>query len=331
MTQIINPQQNNSIADDPQILSDLSRAVGKTPLLRLNSLTKGLGATVLIKMESMNPLGSVKDRIAVAMLDDAEQQGLIEPGKTLLIEPTSGNTGIALAFVAAARGYNLLLAMPESMSLERRNVLAALGAELELTPAAEGMKGAIARAQTLLSERKNAYTLQQFSNPANPRIHKLTTGPEIWQATGGEADILVAGVGTGGTVSGAGAYLKSQKHTVTVFAVEPKDSPVITQRRAGQEIKPSPHKIQGIGAGFIPENLDLSLLDGVVTVSNEEAFDTARKLARQEGIFAGISSGANVCAALKLASRSENRGKTIVTVACSTGERYISTELWAIK
>lgn len=308
--------------------ANLSQAIGGTPLVRLNRLTQGLDTTILIKVESMNPLGSVKDRIGAAMVSDAEERGLIKPGESTLIEPTSGNTGIALAFVAAARGYKIILVMPETMSVERRKMLAALGAELVLTPGPEGMKGAIAKAEALVASTPNAYTLQQFSNPANPKIHRETTAEEIWKDTEGNVDIFIAGVGTGGTISGVGRVLKERNPDVKIIAVEPKDSPVITQTRAGEPVKPGPHKIQGIGAGFVPKNCDLDVIDEVIQVSNEEAFAMGRRLPKEEGILAGISSGANVQAALWVAARPENKGKTIVTVACSTGERYLSTPMF---
>jgi cysteine synthase A len=310
------------------VKTNLSQTVGGTPLVKLNRLTEGLKATVLVKMESMNPLGSVKDRIGVSMVNDAEEKGLITPGKSTLIEPTSGNTGIALAFVAAARGYKIILVMPETMSIERRKMLAALGAELVLTPGPDGMKGAIGRAEALVESTPNSYMLQQFANPANPKIHRETTAEEIWNDTDGGVDIFVAGVGTGGTISGVGQVLKERKPGVQIIAVEPVDSPVITQTRAGQTVKPGPHKIQGIGAGFVPKNLDLSVIDEVILITNDEAFAMGRRLPKEEGILAGISSGANVAAALKVASRPENEGKTIVTVVCSTGERYLSTPLF---
>jgi cysteine synthase len=308
--------------------TNLSQAVGGTPLVKLNRVTEGLKATVLVKVESMNPLGSVKDRIGVSMVNDAEERGLITPGKSTLIEPTSGNTGIALAFVAAARGYKIILVMPETMSIERRKMLAALGAELVLTPGPEGMKGAIARAEALVESTPNAYMLQQFSNPANPKIHRETTAEEIWNDTDGGVDIFVAGVGTGGTISGVGQLLKERKPGVQIIAVEPVDSPVISQTRAGETVKPGPHKIQGIGAGFVPKNLDLSVLDEVIQITNDQAFIMGRRLPKEEGILAGISSGANVEAALQVARRPQNEGKTIVTVVCSTGERYLSTPLF---
>jgi cysteine synthase A len=307
---------------------DITDAIGNTPLVKLNSLTEGLKATVAVKLESMNPLGSVKDRIGISMVREAEKDKLIDPGSTLLVEPTSGNTGIALAFVASARGYRLILTMPETMSLERRNLLSALGAELVLTPGTEGMKGALAQAESLVSENNNAFMLQQFNNKANPKIHRETTAEEIWKDSEGKVDIFVAGVGTGGTITGVGQVLKQKKPSVKIVAVEPKDSPIITQSLAGQPLKPAGHKIQGIGAGFIPGVLDLSVIDEVFLVSNDEAFEMGRKLPRVEGILAGISSGATVHAALEIAKRPENEGKLIVTIVASTGERYLSTPLF---
>jgi len=307
---------------------DITDAIGNTPLVKLNKLTEGLKATVAVKLESMNPLGSVKDRIGISMVREAEKDKLIHPGSTLLVEPTSGNTGIALAFVASARGYRLILTMPETMSLERRNLLSALGAELVLTPGTEGMKGALAKAESLVSENSDAFMLQQFNNKANPKIHRETTAEEIWKDTEGKVDIFVAGVGTGGTITGVGQVLKQKKPSVKIVAVEPKDSPIITQSLAGQPLKPSGHKIQGIGAGFIPGVLDLSVIDEVFLVSNDEAFEMGRKLPRVEGILAGISSGATVHAALEIAKRPENEGKLIVTIVASTGERYLSTPLF---
>ncbi len=304
----------------------ITETIGRTPLVRLQRLGRDTGATVLVKGEFNNPLGSVKDRIGRAMIEAAEADGTLKPGTTI-IEPTSGNTGIALAFVAAAKGYRLILTMPESMSLERRLLLALLGAELVLTPAPEGMKGAIAKARELHGQIADSWIPQQFENPANPRIHRQTTAEEIWQDTGGEVDILVAAVGTGGTITGVSEVLKARKPAFRAIAVEPADSPVITQTRRGQPVKPGPHKIQGTGAGFVPKNLNLAILDEVLTVSNEDALDTARRLAAEEGILAGISTGANVWAALQVASRPENQGKTIVTIGCSTGERYLSTAL----
>ncbi len=308
------------------IYTDITETVGRTPLVRLNRVTDGVGATVALKCEFFNPLGSVKDRIGVAMIDAAEKAGKINRD-TVIVEPTSGNTGIALAFVCAARGYKLILTMPESMSLERRILLRMLGAELVLTPAAEGMKGAVARAEQIVAETPNAYLPQQFSNLANPEIHRRTTAEELWADTDGKIDILVAAVGTGGTITGCAEVLRSRRPSFRAVAVEPVDSPVITQTRAGEPLKPGPHKIQGTGAGFIPENLHLGCVDEVITVSNDAAFDMARRLAKEEGILAGISTGANVHAALEVARRPENRGKLIVTIACSTGERYLSTAL----
>jgi len=307
---------------------DITDAIGNTPLVKLNKLTEGLNATVAVKLESMNPLGSVKDRIGISMVREAEKDKLIHPGSTLLVEPTSGNTGIALAFVASARGYRLILTMPETMSLERRNLLSALGAELVLTPGTEGMKGALAKAESLVSENSDAFMLQQFNNKANPKIHRETTAEEIWKDTEGKVDIFVAGVGTGGTITGVGQVLKQKKPSVKIVAVEPKDSPIITQSLAGQPLKPAGHKIQGIGAGFIPGVLDLSVIDEVFLVSNDEAFEMGRTLPRVEGILAGISSGATVHAALEIAKRPENEGKLIVTIVASTGERYLSTPLF---
>lgn len=310
------------------IRTDVTDAVGNTPLVRLKTLTEGLHATVAVKLESMNPLGSIKDRIGVSMVREAERKGEIKPGETVLVEPTSGNTGIALAFVAAARGYRLILTMPETMSMERRNLLSALGAELVLTPGAEGMKGAVSRAEQLLSSNNNAFMLQQFQNKANPKVHRETTAEEIWSDSEGKVDMFVAGVGTGGTITGVGHVLKQRKPSVEIVAVEPKDSPVISQTLAGQPVQPGSHKIQGIGAGFIPGVLDLSIIDHVALVSNEEAFEIGRKLPRREGILAGISSGATVHAAIELAKKPENKGKLIVAIVASSGERYLSTPLF---
>jgi cysteine synthase A len=308
------------------VYANIIETVGRTPLVKLNRLSRGLDATVAVKGEFFNPLGSVKDRIGYAMINAAEREGIITP-KTTIIEPTSGNTGIALAFVAAARGYKLILTMPESMSLERRTLLALLGAKLVLTPAPEGMKGAIRRAEELHKEIADSWIPQQFENPANPEIHRRTTAEEIWADTDGKADILVSAVGTGGTITGISEVIKSRRKSFQAIAVEPKDSPVITQTRNGEPVKPGPHKIQGTGAGFVPKNLNLAIVDEVVTVTNDDAFTTARRLALEEGILAGISTGANVWAALQVAARPENQGKLIVTIGCSTGERYLSTPL----
>lgn len=301
-------------------------SVGRTPLVKLNRISAGVPATIALKCEFFNPLGSVKDRIGAAMIEDAEKSGALGPGVTI-IEPTSGNTGIALAFVAAARNYPLVLTMPASMSLERRTLLALLGARLELTPAADGMKGAIARAEELRAAIPDAWIPQQFNNPANPEVHRRTTAEEIWSDTEGRADVLVSAVGTGGTITGVSEVLKSRKAGFVSVAVEPKDSPVLTQTRNGEPLRPGPHKIQGTGAGFVPRNLNLDIVDEVVTVSNDDAIETARQLALQEGILAGISTGANVWAALQIGRRPEFAGKLIVTIGCSTGERYLSTAL----
>lgn len=308
------------------IYKDIIETVGRTPLVRLNRVTAGLDATIALKCEFFNPLGSVKDRIGAAMIADAEASGLLKPGTTI-IEPTSGNTGIALAFVAAAKGYPLILTMPESMSLERRTLLALLGAKLVLTPAAEGMRGAIAKAEALHAELPDSWIPQQFKNGANPEIHRKTTAEEIWNDTEGKVDILVSAVGTGGTITGVSEVIKPRKPSFVSIAVEPKDSPVITQTKKGEPVKPGPHKIQGTGAGFVPDNLHLDVVDEVITVTNDEAFEMARRLAKEEGILAGISTGANVHAAIQVAKRAENKGKLIVTIGCSTGERYLSTAL----
>jgi cysteine synthase A len=309
-----------------RIHNSIVDTIGRTPLVRLNRISKDLQATIAVKCEFFNPLGSVKDRIGAAMIEDAEARGLLKEGTTI-VEPTSGNTGIALAFVAAAKGYKLILTMPETMSLERRTLLAMLGAQLVLTPGSEGMKGAIARAEQLLKETPGAWMPQQFNNAANPAVHSSTTAEEIWEDTDGKVDILVSAVGTGGTLTGVSEVIKTRKPGFKSVAVEPKDSPVISQTRAGEPIKPGPHKIQGTGAGFVPANLHLDIVDEVLTVTNDEAIIMARRLAKEEGILAGISSGANVHAAIELAKRPENAGKLIVTVACSTGERYLSTAL----
>jgi len=306
--------------------SNIIESVGRTPLIRLNRISSGLAATIAVKGEFKNPLGSVKDRIGRAMIEDAERSGLLKPGGQI-IEPTSGNTGIALAFVAAAKGYPITLTMPDSMSHERRTLLALLGATLVLTPAKDGMKGAIRKAEELLAETPGAWMPQQFNNPANPDIHRTTTAEEIWEDTDGSIDIFVAAVGTGGTITGVSEALKSRKLGFQSIAVEPKDSPVITQTLRGEPIVPGPHKIQGTGAGFVPKNLNLRILDEVIQVSNENAITTARRLAIDEGILVGISTGANVWAALQVAARPENAGRLIVTVGCSTGERYLSTAL----
>jgi cysteine synthase A len=317
-----------------RIYNNIVETVGHTPLVRLNKVTDGALATILLKCEFFNPLGSVKDRIGMAMIEDAEKQGILKKD-TVIIEPTSGNTGIALAFVAAAKGYQLILTMPETMSLERRTLLAMLGAKLVLTPGTEGMKGAIARAEQLARETPNSWIPQQFENPSNPEIHRKTTAEEIWEDTAGKVDILVSAVGTGGTITGCCEVLKSRKPSFQAVAVEPKDSPVISQTLAGQPVKPGPHKIQGTGAGFVPKNLHLKDGQGhpqiteCVQVSNDDAFAMARRLAKEEGILVGISTGANVVAAIEVAKRPENKGKIIVTIACSTGERYLSTPLAA--
>jgi cysteine synthase A len=308
------------------IYPSIIATTGRTPLVRLNRLTAGLGATVLVKGEFFNPLGSVKDRIGAAMIEAAEKSGRIAPG-SLIVEPTSGNTGIALAFVAAAKGYRLILTMPETMSLERRTLLAMLGAKLVLTPGPEGMRGAINKAIAIAAENPDAWIPQQFENPANPEVHRRTTAEEIWRDTNGAADILVSAVGTGGTITGVAEVLKARKPTFRAIAVEPAASPVITQTLRGEPLKPAPHKIQGTGAGFVPKNLNLEIVDEVITVTNEDAIATAQRLAKEEGILAGISTGANVFAAIQAAQRPENRGKVIVTIGCSTGERYLSTAL----
>jgi cysteine synthase A len=309
-----------------RLYDNITQTIGHTPLVRINRIIQS-PATVYAKLEYFNPLSSVKDRIGVSMIDAAEQAGLITKD-TVIIEPTSGNTGIALAFVCAARGYRLILTMPESMSIERRNLLKALGAELVLTPAAEGMKGAIARAEQLKQERPHAIIPQQFENPSNPEIHRRTTAEEIWNDTDGKADILIAGVGTGGTISGVGQVIKQRKPSFKCIAVEPTDSPVITQARQGAPLKPAPHKIQGLGAGFIPGNLDLGVVDDVVQITNEDAFAWARQAAKLEGLLCGISSGAALAAANLVANRPENRGKLIVAILPSAGERYLSTPLF---
>ena len=313
----------------PHWYEDNSRSIGHTPLVRLNRVTDGAPAIVLGKIEGRDPAYSVKDRIGAAMVWDAEKRGLLGPGKEL-VEPTSGNTGIALAFVAAARKIPLTLTMPDTMSLERRKLLIAYGAKLELTEGARGMSGAIAKAEEIEASAPERYVLlQQFSNPANPAIHEATTGPEIWNDTEGAVDIFVSGVGTGGTITGVSRYIKKTKGKAIVsVAVEPTASPVITQKRSGQPLKPGAHKIQGIGAGFVPENLDLSIVDVVEQVTNEDAIEYARRLTREEGILSGISSGAAVVVAVRIAKRPENKGKTIVVVLPDSGERYLSTALF---
>ncbi|MEM6885549.1 MAG: cysteine synthase A [Verrucomicrobiota bacterium] len=308
------------------IYNNIVETVGRTPLVRLNRVTEGLDATIALKCEFFNPLGSVKDRIGMAMIEAAEADGTLKPD-TVIIEPTSGNTGIALAFVAAAKGYRIILTMPESMSLERRSLLALLGAELVLTPAAKGMKGAIEKAGELAEETPNSWVPQQFQNPANPAIHQKTTAEEIWEDTDGKVDIIVAGVGTGGTITGVSEVIKPRKPEFQAIAMEPADSPVITQTKNGEELQPGPHKIQGTGAGFIPGNLHMDIVDDVVKVSNDDAFAMARRICKEEGILGGISTGANVYAAIEVAKRPENKGKLIVTIGCSTGERYLSTPL----
>ncbi len=304
-----------------RISTDISQVVGRTPMVRLNRINRGLKATILAKLEFQNPLASVKDRIGVSMIETAENEGLIDP-HTTIVEPTSGNTGIALAFVCAAKKYRLILTMPETMSLERRALLRHLGAELFLTPGPEGMKGAIAKAQDILAHNPMAFMPNQFANPANPEIHRRTTAEEIWSDTGGQVDILISGVGTGGTITGVSEVIKSRKPSFKAVAVEPADSPILSGG------KPGPHKIQGIGAGFVPDVLNTSIIDEVVTVTNEDSFETARQVAKLEGILCGISSGAAVWAAMQVASRPENEGKQIVVVLPSTGERYLSTDLF---
>jgi cysteine synthase A len=305
----------------PRLFFDIGKTIGNTPMVRLNEMAKGLEAEIIAKLEFFNPLGSVKDRIGVAMVEAAEREGRIRPN-TLIVEPTSGNTGIALAFICAIKGYRLCLTMPDTMSIERKKLLRHLGAELVLTPGGKGMKGAIAKAEEILATTKGAYMPDQFKNPANPEIHRKTTAEEIWSDTDGAVDILVSGVGTGGTITGVSEVIKARKPSFMAIAVEPADSPVLS----GGE--PGPHKIQGIGAGFIPDVLNVNIIDEVITVTNEDAFETARQLAKAEGILCGISSGAAVWAALRVAERRENRGKQIVVALPSTGERYMSTDLF---
>ena len=307
-----------------KVYDSITQTIGDTPMVRMNRLTKEAGAKadILLKLEFFNPISSVKDRIGVNMIEELERQGIISPGKSVLIEPTSGNTGIALAFVAAAKGYKLILVMPESMSLERRKMLMLLGAQIELTEAAKGMKGAIARAHELVADHPGAVIPQQFENPANPEIHRKPTAEEIWNDTEGKVDIVISGVGTGGTITGVGQVLKAKKPSVQMIALEPEDSPVLSGGA------PGPHKIQGIGAGFVPAILDRKVIDEVITISNETALETARKAARLEGIPVGISSGAAIAAALEVGARPENAGKTIVAIIPSFAERYLSTALF---
>lgn len=309
-----------------KIYENIVETIGRTPLVKLNRVTDGVDATILAKLEYFNPLGSVKDRIGMAMIEDAEKKGIINKD-TVIVEPTSGNTGIALAFVAACKGYKLILTMPETMSVERRTLLAMLGADLVLTPGPKGMKGAIEKAEELLESTPNAWMPQQFNNEANPEIHRKTTAEEIWEDTDGKVDIVVAGVGTGGTITGCSEVIKPRRPGFQAIAMEPEDSPVISQTMAGEEVKPGPHKIQGTGAGFVPNNLHLDAVDDCVKVSNDAAFAMARRLAKEEGILCGISSGANVVAAIEVAKRPENKGKMIVVFIPSTGERYLSTPL----
>lgn len=301
-----------------KIYSDITKTIGNTPLVKINKLSQGLGVTILAKLEFFNPLSSVKDRIGIAMIEDAEKQGLLKKD-SVIIEPTSGNTGIALAFVAASRGYKLILTMPDTMSSERRQLLKILGAEVILTEGIKGMKGAVEKAEELAKNTKNSFVPQQFNNPANPEIHRKTTAKEVWDDTDGKVDIFIAGIGTGGTITGVGEILKKKKPGIKIIGLEPMDSPVLSGG------KPGPHKIQGIGAGFVPDILNKKVIDEIIKVSNEDAGDIARKLAREEGIFVGISSGAAMWAALEVAKRKESKGKTIVVVLPDTGERYLST------
>ena len=310
-----------------RVFDNITEVIGGTPLVRINRIIPPGQATVLAKCEFFNPLSSVKDRIGLAMIEAAERDGKIDHD-TVIVEPTSGNTGIALAFVCAAKGYKLVLTMPESMSIERRRLLKALGAQVVLTPAAEGMKGAISKAQSLLGDYPKSYMPQQFENPANPEVHRRTTAEEIWKDTAGAVDMLVAGVGTGGTITGVSEVIKPRKPTFKAIAVEPVTSPVITQTMHHETVKPGKHKIQGIGAGFVPGNLHLPIVDEVIQISDDEAFAMARRLAKEEGIFGGISSGGNMAVAAKVAARPENKGKMIVTIMCSFGERYLSTPLF---
>ncbi|MDP2981460.1 MAG: cysteine synthase A [Candidatus Omnitrophota bacterium] len=304
-----------------KIYGNITELIGNTPLLRLNKIKRGIETEILVKLESFNPCFSVKDRIGFSMIKDAEEKGFLKPGGTI-IEPTSGNTGIALAFIAASRGYKLIITMPETMSIERRQILKLFGAEIVLTPGEKGMRGAIEKAEELAKNTKGAFMPQQFKNPANPKAHRETTAEEIWKDTDGKIDILVSGVGTGGTLTGVGQVIKKRKPGFKIAAVEPFDSPVLSGG------KPGPHKIQGIGAGFVPDILEKDLIDEIFKVKNEDAIETARRLAKEEGVLAGISSGANVFAALEIAKRPENKNKMIVTVICDTGERYLSTDMF---
>jgi cysteine synthase A len=310
-----------------RIYNDITETMGGTPLVRINRLVPPGQGIVLAKCEFFNPLSSVKDRIGVAMIEAAEQAGKIDKD-TVVVEPTSGNTGIALAFVCAAKGYKLILTMPESMSIERRRLLKALGAQVVLTPAADGMRGSIGKAEEILREHKKSFMPQQFSNPANPDVHRKTTAEELWVDTNGGIDILVAGVGTGGSITGVAEVIKPRKPSFQAIAVEPVASPVITQKIKGEPLKPGRHKVQGIGAGFVPDNLHVNVVDEVIQITDEEAFEWARRLHKEEGIFAGISSGGNMAAAAKVAARPENKGKIIVTIMASIGERYLSTPLF---